>query len=161
MLAFFHPMYRLSGHVLVATGLVSWWTAWCLRKAWPALLAMRSPAELERVIAERTEELTLAIDELGRAEADRTYLATIVESSDDAIVGKDLDGVITSWNAAAERLFGYTAAEAVGRPITFLMPPDRHDEESAILARLRRRGEGGPLRVGAADQGRPVDRRLA
>ena len=138
MLAFFHPMYRLSGHVLIVTGLVSWWTAWSLRRAWPVLMAMRGPAELERVIVERTEELKRTIDDLRRAEADRAYLATLVESSGDAIVGKDLDGVVISWNAGAERLFGYTAAEAIGRPITFLFPPDRQDEEPAILERLRR-----------------------
>ena len=54
MLAFFHPLYRLSGHVLIVTGLVSTWTVWSLGKAWPALMAMRSPDELEQVIAERT-----------------------------------------------------------------------------------------------------------
>ena len=69
---------------------------------------------------------------------DRAYLATIIESSGDAIVGKDMDGVVISWNAGAQRLFGYTAAEAIGRPITFLIPPDRQDEEPAILERLRR-----------------------
>jgi PAS domain S-box-containing protein len=69
---------------------------------------------------------------------DRGRLATIVESSNDAIVGKDLDGVVNFWNAGAERLFGYTAAEAVGRPVTFLMPPDRSGEELNILAKVRR-----------------------
>jgi PAS domain S-box-containing protein len=64
-------------------------------------------------------------------------LASIVESSDDAIVSKDLDGVITSWNAGAERIFGYSADEAVGKPITMLIPPERHSEEVTILERLR------------------------
>ena len=141
MLAFFRPMYRLSGHLLIATGLASWWTAWVLYRTWPALMAMRSPAELEKVIAQRTEELTRAVDELGRAELERAYLATIVESSHDAILSKDLDGVITSWNHGAERIFGYSAAEAVGRSITFLMPADCRDEEVVFLKRLRR-GEG-------------------
>ena len=160
MLAFFRPMYRLSGHVLVATGLVSCWTAWSLRRAWPALMAMRSPAELERVDRRADGGAARAIDELRLAEVDRAYLATIVESSDDAIIGKDLDGVVTSWNAGAERLFGYTAAEAIGRPIAFLIPPDRRDEEPAILRAAPARRGGGPLRVGPAGQGRPVDRRL-
>ncbi len=93
---------------------------------------------LERGVEERTQELRRTIDDLRRAEADRAYLATIVESSGDAIVGKDMDGVVISWNAGAQRLFGYTAAEAVGRPITFLIPADRQDEEPAILERLRR-----------------------
>ena len=61
----------------------------------------------------------------------------IVDSSDDAIVSKNLDGVITSWNAGAERLFGYTAKEAVGQPITMIIPADRRSEETIILARLR------------------------
>jgi PAS domain S-box-containing protein len=73
-----------------------------------------------------------------RADAANALLAAIVESSDDAIVSKDLDGVILSWNAGAERIFGYTAAEAVGRSITMIIPPDRLDEETEILARLRR-----------------------
>lgn len=65
-----------------------------------------------------------------------TFLAAIVESSDDAIISKSLQGIITTWNLRAERLFGYTAAEAVGRPITILIPEDRLDEEPAILARI-------------------------
>jgi two-component system CheB/CheR fusion protein len=65
-------------------------------------------------------------------------LAAIVESSDDAIVSKALDGTITSWNPAAERLFGYTAEEAIGSPIWILAPPDRKNEMPAILERIRR-----------------------
>jgi PAS domain S-box-containing protein len=68
----------------------------------------------------------------------RARLASIVESSDDAIVSKTLDGIITSWNLGAERLFGYTAAEAVGRHITMIVPDDRGAEEDEVLARLRR-----------------------
>ena len=65
-------------------------------------------------------------------------IASIVESSADAIVSKDLNGVITSWNYGAKQMFGYTAEEVVGNPITILIPPDRHDEEPAILERIRR-----------------------
>lgn len=65
-------------------------------------------------------------------------LAAIVDSSSDAILSKDLDGRITSWNRAAERMFGYTAEEVLGQPVTILFPPDRVDEETAILERIRR-----------------------
>jgi PAS domain S-box-containing protein len=68
----------------------------------------------------------------------RALLAAIVESSEDAIVSKTLDGIVTSWNAAAERLFGYTAAEAVGCSITLIIPAERQHEEQMILRRLRR-----------------------
>src|SRR3954471_3805421 len=65
-------------------------------------------------------------------------LSSIVASSDDAIVSKDLNGVITSWNRAAERMFGYTADEAVGRNITLIIPADRLDEEQFVLSRVRK-----------------------
>jgi PAS domain S-box-containing protein len=65
-------------------------------------------------------------------------LAAIIESNEDAIISKNLDGVIMSWNSGAERLFGYTAAEAIGQPVTMLIPPERIDEEAGILARIRR-----------------------
>src|SRR5512135_312783 len=71
-------------------------------------------------------------------ESARAWLAAIVENSDDAIIGKTLDGIITWWNAGARRIFGYTAGEAVGRPIAMLLPADRRGEEAAILERLRR-----------------------
>jgi PAS domain S-box-containing protein len=73
-----------------------------------------------------------------QADIDRARLAAIVESSDDAIVSKTLDGVITSWNPGAERMFGWTAAEAVGRHITLIIPKERHAEEADVLATLRR-----------------------
>lgn len=73
-----------------------------------------------------------------RAQETQNRLAAIVESSEDAIVSKDLDGIITSWNKAAERIFGYSAEEALGRHITLIIPHDRLDEENDILARLRR-----------------------
>jgi PAS domain S-box-containing protein len=66
------------------------------------------------------------------------WLASIVEFSDDAIVGKNLDGIITSWNRGAERVFGYLAEEVIGKPITILIPPERHHEENVILGRIRR-----------------------
>jgi PAS domain S-box-containing protein len=75
--------------------------------------------------------------ERNRAEEDRSQLAAIVQSSDDAIVGKTLSGIVTSWNAGARRLFGYTAEEMVGQPLLRLVPLDRLEEEPTILARLR------------------------
>jgi|HubBroStandDraft_4_1064222.scaffolds.fasta_scaffold00030_21 PAS domain S-box-containing protein len=78
------------------------------------------------------------ITERKRAEEVRERLAAVVESSDDAIIGKNLDGTIIAWNPGAESLFGYTASEAVGKPIQMLLPPERANEESAILERIRR-----------------------
>ena len=75
---------------------------------------------------------------LGESEQRLRSLASIVESSDDAIISKTLDGIITSWNSGAVRIFGYTAEEAVGQPITIVIPQDRLNEERAILTRIRR-----------------------
>jgi PAS domain S-box-containing protein len=78
------------------------------------------------------------VSERRRTEEERARLAAIVESSDDAIVSKTLEGIIRTWNVGAKRLFGYTASEVVGQPITIIIPPERLDEERAILERLRR-----------------------
>lgn len=89
----------------------------------------------------KTERTLLAIEDITeRTQADtlRARLAAIVESSDDAIVSKDLHGIITSWNQGARRLFGYTAEEAVGQPAKMLFPPDREDEEPRILEQIMR-----------------------
>jgi PAS domain S-box-containing protein len=84
------------------------------------------------------QSLEAEIERCRRAERDSRRLAAIVESSDDAIIAKDLNGIITSWNKGAEQLFGYTAKEVVGQSVSILIPSDRHDEEPTILARLRR-----------------------
>jgi PAS domain S-box-containing protein len=77
------------------------------------------------------------ITERKRAEEIRVRLASIVESSEDAIISKTLDGVVTSWNMGAERTFGYTADEVIGKPIGFLLPQDRVEEESQIIERVK------------------------
>ena len=77
------------------------------------------------------------ITDLKRAEEIRAQYAAIVESSHDAIIAKNLDGVISAWNAAAQRMFGYSEHEAIGQPITMIIPPELHEEEHDILRRLR------------------------
>jgi len=101
-----------------------------LLQAFMATLAM-TVLPLAAVVRERT-----------RAEEGLARLASIVESSDDAIVGKTLDGTITSWNRGAERLYGYAASEVVGRPLSIIIPPELADELSEILERLKR---GAPM----------------
>jgi PAS domain S-box-containing protein len=96
--------------------------------------AIHSPQGEIHCIAAAVTDIT----ERKQAEEVRGRLAAIVESSDDAIVGKDLNGIIRSWNSGAERLFGYTAQEAIGQPITILISPDHADEEPSILERIRR-----------------------
>jgi len=78
------------------------------------------------------------VSERRRGEEAAAYLAAIVESSDDAIISTDLQGNITSWNKGAERIYGYTAAEAVGEPVTMLLPPERWDEESEMLELIKK-----------------------
>lgn len=89
-------------------------------------------------ITDRKETEQALRDARAQAHETRSGLAAIVESSDDAIISKTLDGVISTWNHGAERLFGYTAEEVIGKSITLLIPPHQLDEEPAILRRLRR-----------------------
>ncbi|HEX4159871.1 MAG TPA: PAS domain S-box protein [Rhizomicrobium sp.] len=97
-----------------------------------------------------------------QAEAANARLAAIVESSDDAIVGKTLDGIIVSWNAGAERVFGYRAHEVVGKSITLLIPSERQAEEPAILERIRRGERVGHFEtVRRRKDGRLIDVSLA
>ena len=98
------------------------------------LLGDETVLEANRDITERRQ-----IEAALRENEERLrWLASIVDSSDDAIVSKNLDGVITSWNRGAERVFGYPAEEAIGQPITIVIPKDRQDEERTILTRIRR-----------------------
>jgi PAS domain S-box-containing protein len=99
-------------------------------------------AELDVAMA-IARQLAFAIERVGADESRQRdmhaalRLAAIVESSDDAIAAKDLNGIVTSWNKGAERIFGYTAEEIIGRPIAILIPDDRRDEEPEILRRIR------------------------
>ena len=94
----------------------------------------------------------------GGQTAAEAYLAAVVESSDDAIITKNLDGIIQSCNAAGERLFGYTASELIGQSVRILVPPDRQAEEDDILARLRRGERIDHFEtVRLAKDGHPVD----
>ncbi|MGB5183384.1 MAG: PAS domain S-box protein [Xanthobacteraceae bacterium] len=90
--------------------------------------------EVNRDVTERRQ---IEVD-LREREQQLRWLASIVQSSDDAIVSKNLDGIITSWNKGAERVFGYSAEEAIGQPITIVIPQGRQDEERTILTRIRR-----------------------
>jgi PAS domain S-box-containing protein len=93
------------------------------------------------LVLEANRDMTKRIEievALRESEQRLRWLASIVESSDDAIVSKNLDGIITSWNSGAERVFGYSASEAIGQPITLVIPENRHSEEHEILTRIRR-----------------------
>src|ERR1035441_533841 len=87
----------------------------------------------------------------------RSLLAAIVESSDDAIVGKDLQSKVLSWNAGAERIFGYTAVEMIGQPITRLQSPDRPEEEARILEEVKRGGIRHFETVRICKDGQPIE----
>ena len=88
-----------------------------------------APPEVAGILIDAVRRVT--------AEASQSRLAAIVTSSDDAIIGKTLDGVMTDWNAGAEAIFGYTAVEAIGQPLTMLLPPGQEDEEIRMLERIR------------------------
>jgi len=161
-----HPTYWLTGAIKAITALASVPTAILLLKLVPVALRVPSPSdlrransELEREVAERRqaqEQLRRANDELEARVAERTaeleasnrqlllehqaqgQLAAIVQSSDDSIISTTLDGIIQSWNPGAQKLFGYAAAEMLGQPTTILIPPERLEEETGILARLAR-----------------------
>jgi PAS domain S-box-containing protein len=102
------------------------------------VVALVSAARTALRARQRQYQIRNYLAEQERSLQAQALLGAIVASSDDAIVSKTLEGIILSWNAGAERLFGYSATEAIGQPITLLIPPERHDEESAILERLRR-----------------------
>ena len=85
-----------------------------------------------------TRCFTRDISDMKQAQVAKTLLASIVESSDDAILSKNMDGVILSWNSGAERLYGYSAEEIIGQPVSVIVPPDKADDFPSIMERLRR-----------------------
>src|SRR5437899_2894312 len=89
------------------------------------------PKTHEQLLAELSAQMPADLAQV------QARLAAIVESSDDAIVSKTLDGIITTWNRGAQRIFGWQAEEAVGQPINIIIPPDRQDEEPRILQQIR------------------------
>jgi PAS domain S-box-containing protein len=95
-------------------------------------------AELELTIAQAIANHVALATEHKRLDGASRYLAAIVENSDDAILSNDLDGIITSWNEGGRRIFGYTASEVLGKPVSMLAPPERQKEMDEILNRIRR-----------------------
>ena len=101
------------------------------------VLSHGEPRFSDRGVFEGHVGSCLDITEQKAAEEMRSRLAAIVESSDDAIVAKDLNGIITHWNSSAERIFGYTENEVLGKPITIIIPPELQAQEVDILRRVR------------------------
>jgi len=148
------PLYYLEATLKAITALVSVATAILLWPLIPHALKLPSPAQLKRV----NDELSAEIVERRRVEEalrvakeaaeeglhkGQMLMAAIVESSEDAIIGKTTEGIVTSWNRGAVTIFGYAAEEIVGRSVRELVPAERQDEEEQVLASIRR---GEPVR---------------
>jgi PAS domain S-box-containing protein len=129
-----HGSYLVAGVIKAVTATVSVLTAATLMPLVPKVLALPERDRLQQ----ENRNLEREIDERKHAEEARERLAAIVDSSDDAIISKTLDGIITAWNHGARKLFGYSAAQAVGRSMRMLIPPERSEEEPVILARIAR-----------------------
>jgi len=110
----------------------------CPDRARRTVLAHANPIYDEAGNLQGAVNILVDISDRNRAEEINALLSAIVESADDAIISKTLDGVVRSWNAGAEQLFGYSAREAIGQSIAIIIPPERLDEERLILSRLRR-----------------------
>ncbi|MGR9086280.1 MAG: sensor histidine kinase [Gammaproteobacteria bacterium] len=143
------PLYGLDALLKAITAAVSVATAFALWPLIPHALKLPSPAQLRRI----NEALQGEIVKRGRVEEElriakaaaeeglqqeKMLMAAIVESSDDAIIGKTLDNIATHWNRAAERIFGYSANEIVGRSLLCLIPPERRAEQEVMLHSIRR-----------------------
>jgi two-component system sensor histidine kinase/response regulator len=129
-----HGSYLLAGVIKGITAAVSVVTALMLIPLVPRVISVPGRMQLEEVNKKLEEE----VSECKWAEEVRGHLSAVVESSDDAIIGKTLAGTIGSWNRGAERVFGYSSAEVLGKSMRMLLPPERVNEESDILARIGR-----------------------
>ena len=127
-----HGGYLLAGVVKGITAAVSVITAAMLIPLVPKVISLPGQIHLQ----EENRKLEEEVSERKWREEVRGHLAAVVESSDDAIISKTLDGTITSWNPGAKKLFGYSSPEAVGKLMAMLVPPERAHEESDILARI-------------------------
>ncbi len=142
------PLYGLDALFKAITALVSITTAAMIWPLIPHALKLPSPAQLtnaneelqrEIVVRKRAEEALRVAKEAAEdsLQNERVLMAAIVESSEDAILGETLDGIVTSWNLAAERMFGYREDEILGRPILDLLPAERRAEQDEVLAVIR------------------------
>jgi two-component system NtrC family sensor kinase len=129
-----HGNYLLAGVIKAVTAMVSLATAVVLMPLLPKVISL--PAQMQ--LHEATRKLVVEITEREQAIEARARLAALVDSSEDAIISKTLNGTINAWNPGAEKLFGYSSSEALGKSIRMLLPPERADEESEILARIKR-----------------------
>ncbi|MGA2030506.1 MAG: PAS domain S-box protein, partial [Verrucomicrobiota bacterium] len=135
---------RLLLPVLLLPFAITWFESWINHSGWfspgaeSALFTLDDIIAFGAIVWFNAALLHRADMKRGRAEESRAQLVGIVESSDDAIIGKTLEGVITSWNRGAEKIFGYSAQEAIGRPMLMLFPPQRVNEERDILERIAR-----------------------
>lgn len=129
-----HGSYLLAGVIRAITAAVSMVTAAMFIPLFPMVTSLPDRLHLQ----ERNRELEQAAADLEETHQMRERLAALVESSDDAIISKTLEGTITAWNRGAEKVFGYSTSEAVGKSMLMLFPPERVTEEVEILARIAR-----------------------
>jgi PAS domain S-box-containing protein len=129
-----HGSYLIAGIIKAVTGVASLATAIVLIPLLPKVISL--PAQMQ--LQEANRKLAVEITEREQATEARERLAAVVESSEDAIVSKNLNGTITAWNPGAERLFGYSTSEAVGKSMRMLLPAERANEEGDILDRIGR-----------------------
>src|SRR5207248_431872 len=134
-----YPMHDFSGEVYEAgfTEICRQHSLVIPAESYSAQVSLNERLRAITLLQQKANSLEVEKAERKRAEEGQYLLAAIVESSNDAIVSKTLDGIITSWNSASERMFGYTALEAIGQHITLIIPPELRKEEEEIIRKLR------------------------